>query len=557
MMNQSSAILQPLAHLSETESGVNGYSSPTDSGQLRAAIVRSTPAPFPRGRVKVPMRLVESPHYTDAALSVYMKVKALGLRPEGCTAGVATLASYLGVSPSTVQRGLAQLRAAAPDGVVELPDSRRRSLPGGCGTTARRRVRPLSSAERFIWLPVAASEHLRPRLLRAYAVISYAVVRGIPLTERVLADFLRHHSGRRAGQALTSEAAGRIVDELAASGWISVHRRAGSRGRHLFLVHDRQADSSSLLDDRSGSQPDARSLANKEDLRIDRLENDAMPVSPAVGEVPVDKAVDNRLATPRLTGAPGDHALRAGGKTQPPSPTTHSTGANPYRGPRLTFSARLHAVLAPVRFLLPGINTYVQRRIGQEIARQLDDGTEVQRLRARLTQRLAGTLLADIRDPGRWLLGVALPRWGCTDPDCESGTRWSTGAECRACRETIMERAEARRETAAGPGTKAGLHGIPAARPDATVLRIVECCPDCDRPHLPGNSGLCADCRPHPAPVREPAPAAVIGIGCRGRGGTCGRPAPRGLCWRCRIESETRPAEPKRVPAGIRKAPHL
>ncbi|MFB7453887.1 hypothetical protein [Streptomyces sp. NPDC056194] len=506
------------------------------------------------------MRLVESPHYADAALSVYMKVKALGLRPEGCTAGVATLASYLGVSPSTVQRGLAQLRATAPDGVVELPDSRRRSLPGGCGTTARRRVRPLRSAERFIWLPVAASEHLRPRLLRAYAVISYAVVRGIPLTEGVLADFLRHHSGRRAGQALTSEAAGRIVDELAASGWISVRRRAGSRGRHLFLVHDHQAGPSPVLDDRSGPQPDARSLANKEDLRIDRPENDAMPVSPAVGEVPVDKAVDNRLATPHLTGAPGDHALRAGRKTPAPSPTTHGTGANLYQGPQLTFSARLHAVLAPVRFLLPEINTYVQRRIGQEIARQLDDGTEVQRLRARLTQRLAQTLLADIRDPGRWLLGVALPRWGCADPDCESGTRWSTGAECRACRETIMERVEARRETAAtdtAPASEAGPHSVPAARPEATVLRIVECCPDCDRPHLPGNSGRCASCRPHPASVQDPVPAAVIGIGCQGRGGTCGRPAPRGLCWRCRIESETRPAEVKRVPAGTRQAPHL
>ncbi|MEV4943658.1 hypothetical protein [Streptomyces zaomyceticus] len=505
------------------------------------------------------MRLVESPHYSDAALSVYMKVKALGLRPEGCTAGIATLASYLNVSPSTVQRGLAQLRAAAPDGVIELPDSRRRSLRGGCGTTARRRVRPLRPTERFIWLPVAASEHLRPRLLRAYAVISYAVVRGIPLTEGALADFLRHHSGRRAGQALTSEAAGRIVDELAASGWISVHRRAGSRGRHLFLIHDRQqANHSPVLDDRSGPQPDERSLANKEDLRIDRPENDAMPVPPAVGEVPVDKAVENRRTTPRPTGTPGNHALRAGSKI--PSPTTHTTGANPYRGPQLTFSARLHTVLAPVRFLLSKINTYVQRRIGQEIARQLDDGTQVQRLQARLTQRLAQTLLADIQDPGRWLLGVALPRWGCADPDCESGTRWSTGTDCRACREKIMERAEARREATAADtvrSSEAGLQNIPPARPRPAVLQVLECCPDCDRPHRPGNSGLCASCRPHPAPVPQPAPAAVIGIGCRGHGGTCGRPAPQGLCWRCRIESETGTAGAKRDPGGTPKAPHL
>ncbi|MFI8326326.1 hypothetical protein [Streptomyces sp. NPDC085529] len=516
------------------------------------------PATFPRGRVKVPMRLVESPHYSDAALSVYMKVKALGLRPEGCTAGVATLASYLGVSRSTVQRGLAQLRTVAPDGVVELPDSRRRSLPGGCGTTARRRVRPLRADERFIWLPVAASERLRPRLLRAYAVISYAVVRGIPLTEGVLADFLRHHSGRRAGQALTAEAAGRIVDELAASGWISVDRRAGFQGRHLFLVHDRQVGSSSVLDDRSGSHSDERSLAYKEDLRTDRLENAATSLSPAVGEVPVDKPVENRATTPPLTGAPGDHALRAGSNT-PPSPTAQSTGMSAYRGPRLTFSARLHAALAPVRFLLPEVNTYVQRRIGREVARQLDDGTTVQRLQARLTQRLAGTLLADIRDPGRWLLGVALPRWGCADPDCESGTRWSTGTECRACRETLLERVEARRETTASntaTAAEAGRQGIPEAPPEAPALRIVECCPDCERPHVAGNSGRCADCRSHPTLVPDPMPIATIGIGCRGRGGTCGRPAPQGMCWRCRIESETHTGNAEHVPVDSRRAQH-
>ncbi len=52
------------------------------------------------------------PHYADAALSVYIKAKALGQRPEACTAGVATLASYLHLCESTLQRGLAQLRAA-------------------------------------------------------------------------------------------------------------------------------------------------------------------------------------------------------------------------------------------------------------------------------------------------------------------------------------------------------------------------------------------------------------------------------------------------------------
>lgn len=487
------------------------------------------------------MRLVESPHYADAAVSVYIKVKALGLRPEGCTAGIATLASYLGLSASTVQRGLAQLRTPAPDGVIELPDSRRRSLPGGRGTTARRRVRPLRSTERFIWLPVAASEHLRPRLLRAYAVIAYAVMRNIPLTEGTLAGFLRHHSGPRVGCAITTDAAGRIVDELAASGWITVQRRAGVQGRHIFLVHGPQEKASSVLDDQSGQDPGARSLAYKEDLMTDRPENEAPSVSPAVGEVQVVKPVDNRPGTTLPVGTEGDRALRAGGENPSPSPTTRGSGKSTYQGPQLTFSSRLHEVLEPVRFLLTGINAYVQRRIGREIARQLDDGTGVHRLRARLTQRLARTLLADIRDPGRWLLGVALPRWGCSDPDCETGTLWSTGAECRACREVIAERAASRREdvsnSSATPCAEGSRHDPSELRPAATPLRVVESCPDCERPHLPGNSGLCAECRCRTDLAVVPVPDAATGIGCRGREGACGRPAPRGLCWRCRLES--------------------
>ncbi|MEU5921278.1 hypothetical protein [Streptomyces sp. NPDC047141] len=487
------------------------------------------------------MRLVESPHYTDAALSVYIKVKALGLRPEGCTAGIATLASYLGLSASTVQRGLAQLRSPAPDGVIELPDSRRRSLPGGRGTTARRRVRPLRPTERFIWLPVAASEHLRPRLLRAYAVIAYAVMRNIPLTEGTLAGFLRHHSGPRVGCAITTDAAGRIVDELATTGWITVQRRAGAQGRHLFLVHTPQEKVSPALDDQSGPDLGARSLAYKEDLKIDRPENEPASLSPAVGEVQVDKPVDNSPEPALPVGTEGDRALRAVGKTPSPSPTTCGSGSSTYQGPQLTFSPRLHEVLEPVRFLLTGINAYVQRRIGREIARQLDDGTGVHRLRARLTQRLARTLLGDIRDPGRWLLGVALPRWGCSDPDCETGTLWSTGAQCRACREAIAERAAGRREDVAEssgtPCPEANGHGASDPRPAPTPLRVVESCPDCERPHLPGNSGLCTECRCGTGLAEIPVPAAAIGIGCRGREGTCDRPAPRGMCWRCRLES--------------------
>ncbi|MFF9504539.1 helix-turn-helix domain-containing protein [Streptomyces sp. NPDC014656] len=524
----------------------------------------ATPDLLHRGRVKVPMRLVESAHYSDAAVTVYIKIKALGARKEACTAGLATLASYLGLSVSTVQRGLAELRSPAPDGVVELPDSRRRTLRGGTGTTARRKVREMWPNERFIWLPVVASERLRPRLLRAYAVISFAVVQNIPLTERELAGYLRHHSGHRAGQPITTEAAGRIIDELAESHWVVVDRRAGAQGRHLFSVLVERTTPSSAPDDRSGPDLHDRSLAYEEDLKTDRLENEPTPWSPAVGEPQVEEPAHELAETARPVAASRDHALRADGETPRPSPArdsdsnsnsnSNSNSKPPYRGPQLTFSPRLHTVLEPVRFLLTRVNTYVQRRIGQEISRQLDHGTEVPRLRARLTHRLARTLIADIRDPGRWLLGVGLPRWGCADPDCEAGVLWSTGVECRVCREVIAERAARRRSAplTASPTAPPTAPPAPTRPAVGARLRIVECCPECERPHHRGNSGLCAECRPRPGLTPASGPPTTIGIGCRGREGTCGRPAPRGLCWRCRAE-EGAPVPmrtDKRLPAG-------
>ncbi|MCZ4088421.1 hypothetical protein O1W17_41850, partial [Streptomyces sp. H34-S5] len=127
--------------------------------------------PVRRQRVKVPMRLVSSAAYADVALSVYMKVKALGARPEGCEAKAATIASFLNISKASVERGLTQLSRPAPDGVIELK-SVRRTRPGGRGTSAVRTTRPVKRTESFVWLPVAAAEDLTPRQLRAFAVIT-------------------------------------------------------------------------------------------------------------------------------------------------------------------------------------------------------------------------------------------------------------------------------------------------------------------------------------------------------------------------------------------------
>ncbi|MGV4982237.1 hypothetical protein ACVB8X_34245 [Streptomyces sp. NRAIS4] len=427
----------------------------------------ATRAPHVRQRVKVPWRLVASAHYPDVSLSVYVKIKALALRPEGCTAAAATLARYLGLSKASVERGIAHLRRPAPDGVVELPENTRRSLPGGRGTTARRRVRPLRGEERFVWLPVAACENLTPRQLRAYAVLAFAQAQRIAVSLGDLAGFLRHHRGRRAGQPLTAAAAATVVDALEAARWIRVRRRAGEQGRHRFLVEhlaptavpaERHADARGRTEQRHADQdrtdqgPTAAqaaaasattsarsgegsgvaggdgSLADEESPRTDRPENTGRRPSSAVGETPLGEAASGE-------GSPRPYR-------QPPC------SAPAYNGPQLTLSPQIYAVLEPVHWLLARIgNVFVVRRIAREVGRQLRAGTDPGRLRARLRLRFARTSPAEIRDPGRWLLGAGLPRWGCGLADCESGLLWTTGRRCEVCAEIAVDRRTCPRST--------------------------------------------------------------------------------------------------------------
>ncbi|WP_405812678.1 hypothetical protein OG241_00275 [Streptomyces sp. NBC_01390] len=85
----------------------------------------------------------------------------------------------------------------------------------------------MTRTEAFVWLPVAASEDLTPRQLRAFALIAFAQARGIALTEAELAAGLRHHSGRKAGQPLSVTAASAVVDEVEAARWVTDFDRAG------------------------------------------------------------------------------------------------------------------------------------------------------------------------------------------------------------------------------------------------------------------------------------------------------------------------------------------
>ncbi|WP_411078316.1 hypothetical protein [Streptomyces sp. cmx-10-25] len=534
-----------------------------------------------RQRVRVPMRLVWDPSYQDVALSVYVKVKALASRPEGCEARTETIASYLGLSVASVGRGMTQLRRRGPDGVVELY-SERRTLPGGRGLSAVRTVRPMSRVEAFVWLPVAAAEDLTPRQLRVFALVAYAQARGIGLTEAELAASLRHYSGKRAGQALSVTAVSAVVDEVEAARWMTVQRRAGARGRNRYIAHDLAPESrasvsavsavwaagvrgvtgtavdsgsegpaSFQVGEGSGSQVGEGSLVYKESPRTDSPDDGRALFPSAVGEVqlhkgasPVENPADDEVDPGR---GEGDLALRAGGKSQPSSKkpvvekrssTAGSGRGSSYTGPQMAMSPGIFAVLQPVHHLLAKVTSaFVARQIAREVGRQIDSGTPAERLQHRLTTRLNRVMSDEIRDPGRWLLGVALPRWGCGYADCESGTIWRTRTACEVCAEIVQDKAAAReraRRAAAGlclqHGTRPGPSGrcadcdleTAAARPaDVPVRRIVQgpergTCGNCDvLIFMTGRAlddGLCKPCREELHPQSASTPRTIVAV---------------------------------------------
>ncbi|MGW5509931.1 hypothetical protein ACWEV9_19470 [Streptomyces albogriseolus] len=414
--------------------------------------------------VRVPLRLVVGAQYPDAALSVYVKIAALALRPEGCTARVATLATYLGMSKSAVERGLKALRNPDPvDGLVEVPTVRR-TLPGGRGQSAHRITRTLTASELWVRIPVRVAEALTPRLLRLYALLAYSTARGIPVTAAELGEMLHHHTGQRAGEPLGERQARRLVDELETRGWLTVHRREGERGRHAYEPHRRPLHSvpapaeeetpagGDVLEDQEpeqlalfgpgapvindGSGPDLGdgSLASREDHLTDRPdETNAVGVSRRRrGDrkwvaAPVDNSVPD-------TFGPGTSRAPRGNRPSP-SPGQQLTDTTPgsYSGPELRWTERIHTALAPVRHELDDVRRFVLRRVAREIATQLDSGVSSDRMAHRIHTRYTAQARADIRDFGSWLLAVGIRHKGCGVPSCEDGHVWPTGEPCEIC----------------------------------------------------------------------------------------------------------------------------
>ncbi|WP_435251664.1 hypothetical protein [Streptomyces tendae] len=363
-------------------------------------------------RVRVPLRVIVGT-YADATVSVYVKIAALDRRDTGCEAGVAYLSGLLGLARSTVERALTQLMRPDPaDDVVELI-SQRRTHQGGTGQTAVRRIRATNHRrEHGAWVPSRAAESLPPRQLRAYAALAYATATDTPVTLSELARVLRHRSGKQAGQPLAARSVRRILRDLEQLGWISVERRAGYRGRHVYTVHDEPTAPVLTADTDEGSGADLEdgSLAYKEHHPTDSPD-----------EPPTGGSIRRRRTTG--SGAPEDLIPLPSSFHRPPA------------APQLTIAPRIweqiQYVIEPITALTANLSPWVAGTLAREIVRQLEEGQDPARLRARLQFRFAST--STIQEPGRWLLGPALARRGCGLVACESGQIWHTGARCDVC----------------------------------------------------------------------------------------------------------------------------
>jgi hypothetical protein len=363
--------------------------------------------PWHGQKIKLAKRVWGNGHYSHGAVRYAAQVLALDQRGRHCRAMVATLAGYMGDAKRTAERHLAELAAPGPDGIPEMTVIRH-TADGGTGESAERRMRRAAPGDHFAYVPVGAAKTLRPILFVLYCALTYADATNTPLTAAELAQLL----------GVTERSARRLIDELEALGWITVDRRTGRQGRHEITVHDHPLHPvpdpvEPDTDGGSGPDTDGGSLATKEDTGL----TDGV-------ETELGGSIRRRR----------DQVVARGPVENP------ARNLTPYTGPPLTLSPRIWHVLEPVAHLLPGISPYLIRRIARDIGHQLDTYATPQRLHARLTARTASLMTQDIQDPGRWLLGAALPRWGCGLTDCETGRLWSTGHHCHICADTRAHR---------------------------------------------------------------------------------------------------------------------
>jgi hypothetical protein len=392
----------------------------TRGGAGSAARAETTLPPWHSQKVKVSKRVWGEGRYSPGAVAWHVQITALQQRPERCRASVATLARYMGDSKRTGERYLRELGTPGPDGVAELTTIRHTDSAGD-GETGERFTRALERGEHFALVPVAAAKSLRHALFVLYCALTYAVATRTPVTAAELAGVL----------GVTEMTARRMTGELERAGWITVHRRGGTHGRHAYEVHDHPlhpvaAEPEAVSSDGgSGASADGGSLAIKEDAGL----TDSRTTQPG-------GAFRRRRDDRKWVGSPVDTggnapvvppALR--GRVRPSAPPA-------YAGPQLTLSPRVWAVLAPVADLLPGCTDFAVRRIAREVGRQLDDGIWPEEIRDQLDRLRRWTPTEDIRDPGRWLLGAVLPvRSRCNRPGCHWGFLAHTGMPCKACAE--------------------------------------------------------------------------------------------------------------------------
>ena len=406
--------------------------------------------------IDFPERVYRGPYYSDVFKKAWAKMAALDVdgNTEHCNASVANMAAFTGLSKSAFERALKEGRVSGPDGGPPEFTTRRMTHRGGRGRTAIREVRPVACDERFVTIPMWIADAAEPRELAAVLLVAHAAADGHQLTAAELAQELFHHHGKRKGETVGERTARRLIDRCEAKGFLDVDHRAGYQGRDVLTVRDTPLEavpdapdptpdpeptptaSASSPDIHDGSGPDNGdgSLAIKEDKQV--VTDGVAQVGGAFRRRRDDR---KRVAPPVDTGGNAPEpppALR--GRVRPCAPPA-------YAGPQLTLSPRVWAVLAPVADLLPGCTDFAVRRIAREIGRQLDEGILAEDIRDSIRTLRAWTMREDIRDPGAWILGAALPaRPGhCGTADCVRGYQRYTGTPCKACAELTAARARA------------------------------------------------------------------------------------------------------------------